>query len=179
MTAPEVDAALGQVAAVAAEPSETPKKLSMVVMSGDFDKLFGAFIIATGAKAMGMDVVMFFTFWGLRAIRKANVRTGTSVFGKLIGLMYGGDIEKANPSQFSFFGIGRWMFKKMMKSKGVTDIKELRDLAVDMGVRMYGCDMSMTVMEMPQSSMIDCIDQPVGVAVFLAEAMDSQITLFV
>ena len=82
------------------------KKLAMAVMSGDMDKLFGAFIIANGAAAMGMEVTMFFTFWGLRAIKK-NMNTGTTLFGRMLGLMYGGDISKSHPSKFAFGGMGR------------------------------------------------------------------------
>ncbi|HSQ22043.1 MAG TPA: DsrE/DsrF/DrsH-like family protein, partial [Coriobacteriia bacterium] len=122
--------------------SEDKKSLAMVVMSGDMDKLFGAFIIATGAAAMGMEVTMFFTFWGLRAIKK-NVSTGKTFFGRMLGAMYGGDITKANPSKFSFGGMGRWMFGKMMGNHNVSKLVELRDLAVDLGVNMYGCQMSM------------------------------------
>src|SRR5450830_1936090 len=72
------------------------KKLSMIVMSGDFDKLFGALTLATGGAAMGMDVTMFFTFWGLRAIRRSDAKTGRTFFGKMLSIMYGGGIEKAN-----------------------------------------------------------------------------------
>ena len=90
---------------------EKKKKLSMVVLSGDMDKIMAAFIIATGAASSNMDVTMFFTFWGLRAIKKP-VNTGKSFLGKMIGFMYGGDIRKAGPSKFNFYGMGRWMFKK-------------------------------------------------------------------
>lgn len=154
------------------------KKMTMVVMSGDMDKLFGAFIIATGAAAMGMDVVMFFTFWGLRALKK-NVRTGKSLFGRMMGAMYGGDITKANPSKFSFGGMGRWMFGKMMGAHNVATLPQLRDLAVELGVRMYGCQMSMDVMEIPQDTFVEGVQQPVGVGFMLMEAQDSEITFFI
>ena len=99
---------------------EAPRKVSLVVMSGDMDKLFGAFIIATGAAAMGNEVTMFFTFWGLRALKDADAKaTGKTFFGRMLGMMYGGGIEKASPSKFSFGGMGRWMFGKMMKSNNV------------------------------------------------------------
>ncbi len=161
-------------------PEEEPrqKSLAMVVMSGDMDKLFGAFIIATGAAAMGMEVTMFFTFWGLRAIKK-NVGTGKTLFGRMLGLMYGGDIMKANPSKFSFGGMGRWMFGKMMGNHNVSKLSELRDLAIDLGVNMYGCQMSMDVMEMPQESFIDGVKEPVGVGFFLLKAQDADIQLFI
>lgn len=157
-----------------------PRKVSMVVMSGDMDKLFGAFIIANGAAAMGNDVTMFFTFWGLRALKRADAkRTGTTLFGKMLGLMYGGGIEKANPSKFSFGGMGRWMFGKMMKANNVSSLPELRDLAIDLGVKMYGCQMSMDVMEIPQDTFVKGVQDPVGVGFFLAEAEASHTTLFI
>jgi peroxiredoxin family protein len=160
------------------EEESHQKSLAMVVMSGDLDKLFGAFIIATGAAAMGMEVTMFFTFWGLRAIKK-NVSTGKTLFGKMLGLMYGGDIMKANPSKFSFGGMGRWMFGKMMGNHNVSKLNELRDLAVDLGVNMYGCQMSMDVMEIPQESFIDGVKDPVGVGFFIMKAQDAEIQLFI
>jgi len=121
---------------------EKKKKVSMVIFSGDMDKLMAALIIATGAAASNMEVIMFFTFWGLRALKK-KVSTGKSLFGRMLGLMYGGDINRATPSKMSFGGIGRWMFKKMMKAKNVSSLPELRQMALDLGVKMYGCQMSM------------------------------------
>lgn len=150
----------------------------MVVFSGDMDKLFAAFSIVSGAAAMNMDVTMFFTFWGLRALKK-KVRTGKGFMGKILGLMYGGDINRATTSKMSFGGLGRWMFKKMMKAKKATPLPELRQIAIDLGVKMYGCQMSMDVMEIPRDKMIDDVVECVGVAFFLEQAQDSDITLFI
>jgi peroxiredoxin family protein len=176
---PEVEAALEQASAVAAQPSEKPKKMTLVVMSGDMDRLFGAFIIANGAAAMGFDVVMFFTFWGLRAIKRADVKHGKSLFGRMMGMMYGGGIEKAHPSKFAFGGMGRWMFGKMMGAHNVATLPQLRDLAVDLGVRMYGCQMTMDVMEIPAETFVKGVQDPVGVGFMLHEAEESQIQFFI
>ena len=157
---------------------EKKKKLSMVVISGDMDKLFAAFSIAAGAAASNMEVVMFFTFWGLRALKK-KVRTGRSLFGRLLGWMYGGDIERATPSKMSYGGIGRWMFKKMMKARRVPSLSELRQTALDLGVRMYGCQMSMAVMEIPKDRLIDQVAACVGVAYFIEQAQQSDVSLFI
>ncbi len=157
---------------------EKKKKLSLVVFSGDMDKLFAAFTIASGAAASNMDVTMFFTFWGLRALKK-NVKTGRSIMGKMLGAMYGGDINKASPSKMSYGGLGRWMFKKMMRAKKVPSLVELRQAAIDLGVRMYGCQMSMEVMEITRDKMIDDVAQCVGVVTFLELAQESQINLFI
>jgi len=157
---------------------EKRKKASLVVFSGDMDKLFGAFIIATSAAAANMDVTMFFTFWGLRALKK-KVRTGKSLFGRMLGMMYGGDILRATPSKMSFFGIGRWMFKKMMKAKNVASLPELREAAIDLGVKLYGCQMSMDVMEIPREKMIDEVTDCVGAAFYVDQAQQSEISLFI
>jgi peroxiredoxin family protein len=157
---------------------ELNKKAALVVMSGDFDKLFGAFIIATSAAAQGNDVTMFFTFWGLRALKK-KVPTGKSLFGRMVGMMYGGDINRATPSKFSFGGIGRWMFKKMMKNKNVASLPELRQTAIDLGVHMYACQMSMDVMEIPREAMIDDVEACVGGGFFVEQAAQADFTLFI
>ena len=158
--------------------AQKKKKLSMIVISGDMDKLFAGFSIATGGAASNMDVTMFFTFWGLRALKK-KVRTGRSLFGRLLGLFYGGDIARAAPSKMAFGGIGRWMFKKMMKAKRVPSLADLRQMAIDLGVKLYGCTMSMEVMEIPRESMIGEVEACVGVAAFLEQAQQSDVTLFI
>ncbi len=157
---------------------EKRKKVTLLVFSGDMDKLFAAFTIATGAAASNMDVTMFFTFWGLRALKK-NVPTGKSLFGRLLGLMYGGDISRATPSKMSFGGIGRWMFNKMMKAKNVASLTELRQTAIDLGVKMYGCTTSMDVMEISKEKLLDGVTDCVGVAVMIEHAQESDFTLFI
>jgi len=88
----------------------------MVVFSGDMDKLFAAFSIATETAASIMDVIMFFTFWGLRTLEK-KISPGKSFMGRPLGLLNGGDITRSSPNIICFGGSGRWMFKKMMKAK--------------------------------------------------------------
>lgn len=153
-------------------------KLSMVVFSGDMDKLMAAFIIATGAAASGMEVTMFFTFWGLRAIKKKTL-TGKSFFGKMMGFLERGDISKASPGKYSFGGLGRLIFGKMIKSKKVSTLPELRQMAIDMGVKLYGCRMSMDVLEIPAEKLIDEVEDCVGVAFFIEQAAESSIQLFI
>ena len=153
-------------------------RMSLIVFSGDMDKLFAAFTLATGAAASGMEVVMFFTFWGLRALKK-KVRTGQSLFGRLLGWMYGGGIERASPSRMSYGGIGRWMFKKMMGAKRVPSLAEMRQTAIGLGVKLYGCTTSMGVMEIPREALLDEVSACVGVAAFLEQARESSITLFI
>lgn len=158
---------------------EKRKELTMIVFSGDMDKLVAAFSIATGAAASDMDVTMFFTFWGMRALKKKNVRTGKSFFGKMMGIMESGDISKASPSKYSMGGMGRWIFKKMMGAKNVQSLEEFRKMAIDLGVNFYACQMSMDVLEIPRESMIDEVKDVVGVAFMLEHSKDSFSTLFI
>jgi peroxiredoxin family protein len=153
-------------------------KATIIVCSGDMDKLIAAYIIGTGAAAMGMEVVMFHTFWAIRALKK-NVRTGQSLLGRLLGLVYGGDITKAMPSKFALGGIGRWAFSKMMRDKGAASLLELRQMAVDLGVKLIPCQMSMDVMEIRSEDLIDEVDQVAGVATMLVAAQESQVHYFI
>ncbi len=166
-----------RVEMVAREEVATANKLSMVVFSGDMDRLMAAFVIATGAAASGMDVTMFFTFWGLQAIKKA-ARTGKSAMGRMMGWFLH-DIGGVGPSKLNFGGAGRWMFKQMMKSHNVTSVPELRALAKDLGVKMLACQMSMDVMEVDREALIADVQDVVGVAAFLEEAAHSKINLFI
>jgi peroxiredoxin family protein len=96
-----------------------------------------------------------------------------------MGAFEGGGIDKANPSKYSFGGMGRWMFGRMMGAHNVSTLPELRDLAVMLGVRMYGCQMSMDVMEIPQDTFVEGVQEPVGVGFMLAEAETSKIQFFI
>ncbi len=160
------------------QKTEKKKKATIIVISGDFDKLFAAFTIATGAAASNMDVTMFFTFWGLRGIKK-NMRTGRGFFGRMVGLIEGGDITKANPSKYGFLGMGRWMFGKMMKNKNVAGLTELRQLSIDLGVKMYSCITSMEIMEIDKEQLIDEVSDVAGAALMVEEAQNSEISLFI
>ncbi len=157
--------------------SEGNKKASIVMLSGDMDKVMAGFIIATGAAAMGYETTMFFTFWGLQAIKK-KTRTGKGFFGKMLGFMFK-HIDSVGPSKMNFGGIGRWMFKKMMAAKNVTSLPELRQTAIDLDVKLLACQMSMDVMEITRDDLIDEVSDVVGVAAFIAVAGESEINLFI
>ncbi len=174
-----VDLMLQNAVQVSPNPLATKNKLSMVVLSGDMDKVMAAYIIATGAAASGMEVTMFFTFWGLKAIQKPGTLTGKGLFGKMLGLMNRGGLDAIGPSRLNMGGMGRWMFKKMMKQKGVSSLPELYDMAIDLGVKMMPCQMSMEVMEFDTKNFRDNVTDPVGVATFLEEASESKMTLFI
>jgi peroxiredoxin family protein len=153
------------------------EKASIIVFSGDMDKVMGAFIIANGAAAFDMEVTMFFTFWGLKAIQNGKL-TGKSFFGRMLGLMNRGGVDRIGPSKFNFGGIGRWMFKTMMRRQNVTPLADLVRQAQEQGVRLIACEMSMNVMEIGKEHLIDGV-QVAGVATYIAEASESKFSLFI
>src|ERR1041384_6189956 len=130
---------LGKGNALAAEPD----RLSMVVFSGSLDRLIAAFVIATGAAAMGMQVNLFFTFWGTAALRRDNVRVKKSLLGKMFGWMLPSGSRKLPLSQMNMAGMGPVMIRRIMKSKGVASLEEMIELAKELGVRISVCTMSM------------------------------------
>jgi peroxiredoxin family protein len=157
--------------------SEELEKCSMVICSGDMDKVMAGFIIATTAASMGRDTTMFFTFWGLKAIQKGNL-TGSSFFERMLGLMNRGGIDRIGPSRLNFGGMGRWLFKKMMRDKGVTSLPELRQTALDLGVKLLACQMSMDVMGVKREDLIDEVADVVGAATYCNLALQGK-TMFI
>ena len=158
---------------------ENRKKLSMIVFSGDMDKLSAAFTIATGAAASDMDVTMFFTFWGFRALKKNGKGKAKSIMGRMMGWMERGGLAKASPSKYNMGGMGRWMFKKMMNAKKMPSLEVLRQMAIDLGVKLYPCQQTMDVMEIPRENIIDEAKDSVGVGFMLEQAQHSISTLFI
>jgi peroxiredoxin family protein len=156
-------------------------KLSMVVFSGDMDKLLAAFIIATGAVAMGMEVVMFFTFWATPALRdKKRKAKGKDIFGKMFGFMLPKGMRKVKLSKMHMGGMGTTMMKYLMKKKNIASLEEMVSLAGELGVKVYICEMSMSLMGFKPEEMIDYPGvEFVGVAKFLAEAGNSKVQLFI
>ena len=151
---------------------------TIIVMSGDQDKMIAAFNIALGAAAMGKETNMFFTFWGIKAIQKGNF-TGKSLFGRMIGLLNRGGINRIGPSRFNMFGMGRWMFKVMMKNHHIPSLAELRQTALDLGVKLWPCQMSMEVMEIKPEDLIEGVQNSCGVAAMLEMSDRSKQTLFI
>jgi len=156
-------------------------KLSMVVMSGDLDRLLAAFIIATGAAAMFEEVVMFFTFWATPALRDPRKNPPKKdLLSKMFGWMLPKGAGKLKLSRMHMAGMGTGMMKGLMRKKGVLSLEQLMKQAADSGVRIYVCQMSMDLMGMTLDEMIDYPDmKPAGVAKFLAEAGTSKSTLFI
>jgi peroxiredoxin family protein len=162
-----------------APPAEN--KLSMVVFSGDLDKLLASLIISTGAAAMGMQVRLFFTFWGTAALRdpKKTAR-GKNLISKMFGFMLPKGAGRVKLSKMNMGGMGSAMMKELMKKKRVASLEEMLDLAGQMGVEICVCEMSMGLMGFTREEMIDYPNLKVcGVATFLGEARTSRIQLFI
>ena len=156
-------------------------KISMIVFSGDLDKVLAALIIATGAAAMGMEVVLFFTFWGTAALRATKKKvTGKDLMSKMFGFMLPSGSSKLKLSKMNIGGMGTTMMKSLMKKKNVASLEELIGLAGEFDVKVYICEMSMDLMGFKREEMIDypSLDY-CGVATFLKEAENSKIQLFI
>ena len=159
--------------------AENNNRATIVVFSGDMDKVFAAFIIATGCAAAGMDTTLFFTFWGLNAIKTGDPVKAKSFLGKMMGIMNRGGVNRLSPSRFSFGGIGRILFNKMMGDKNVASLEELRQTLIDLDVHLLACKMSMDVLEIARDDLIPEVEDVVGVATFVKEAANSKIQLFI
>ena len=97
----------------------------------------------------------------------------------MVGIMNRGGIERLGPSKFNFGGIGRWMFKKMMKDKGGPSLTELRQTAIDLGVHILACKTSMDVMEINREDLIPEVEAIVGVATLINASQNSELTHFI
>ena len=154
-------------------------QLTMVLFSGDFDKVFATFIIATGALAMGKKVSMFVTFWGLDAIKKPVMKTaGRQLLEKMVLWMRPKGPDKLGTSQMNFGGIGPLLFRYMMGKKNVESLPSLIGMAQEMGIKIIACQMSMDVMGVKKEDLLDGIEVG-GVATMLSDSFASNTTLFV
>lgn len=159
-------------------PSSVKEK-TMIVFDGDLDKAIAAFIIATGSAAMGNKVHMFFTFWGLSVIRKhQKVAVKKDFMSKMFGMMLPRGSRKLKLSKMNFMGMGPKMIRGVMKKHGVTSLEELIQQALDAGVEMTACQMSMDVMGIKKEELLDGIKIG-GVASMLDDNDRSNMNLFI
>lgn len=151
----------------------------MVVFSGDLDKAIASFIIANGAASMGKKVTMFFTFWGLNILRKhEKVSVQKGFMDKMFGFMMPRGSKRLKLSKMNMMGMGGKMIRKVMKDKNVTSLEELIQSAIDSGIEIVACQMSMDVMGLKQEELIDGVKIG-GVGYYLGEAEDSNVNLFI
>ncbi|OJU42938.1 MAG: hypothetical protein BGN96_02085 [Bacteroidales bacterium 45-6] len=155
------------------------KKLSIISFSGDFDKLTAVFTLATGAAAVGYEVNIFFTFWGLDAIKEKQGRSflGKSPLTKAFGFLMGG-LKVAPVSRFNFWGISPKIFRSLMRKNNVATLEELVEYAKVLGVNLYACEMVMHILGLKREDFIPEVKDVLGVATFLKLADDGQ-TLFI
>jgi peroxiredoxin family protein len=156
-------------------------KLSIVVFSGDLDKVLAAMIIAVGAAAMDMKVVLFFTFWGTAALRKPQAQAGgKNLMSRMFGWMLPTGHKKLKLSKMNIGGMGTALLRRLMKTKGVTDLDGLFVQAAELGVKIYVCEMSMDLMGFSREELVDYPDvEYCGVATFMAHASNSSNQLFI
>ena len=156
-------------------------KLSIIAFSGDLDKALAAFVIATGAVAMGMEAIMFFTFWGTPLLRDKNKNVGgKDTISKMFGHMLPKGTTQTKLSQMNMGGMGTAMMKSLMKKKNVASLEEFLQLAEELEIRIFICEMSMDLMGFNREEMIAYKHLTYGgVAGFMEEARDSRIQLFI
>jgi len=178
---------LGAAAAAAGQTVQAAQQVAvsagndktMIVFDGDLDKAIAAFIIANGAVAMDRKVTMFFTFWGLNILRKDNkVDLQKTFMEKMFGSMMPRGSRKLKLSNMNMMGMGGKMIRGLMEKKNVTSLEDLIRSAIDNGVRVVACQMSMDLMGIRKEELIDGVELG-GVATFLGAAETSDTNLFI
>ena len=154
-------------------------RATLVVFSADLDKVLAAFVIATGAAAAGLETTMFFTFWGLAALKKKGATAGgKGLKEKMFAMMTPSGTTSMGTSKLNFFGMGAVMLRSMMKDKQIASLEELMDLGRDLGIKMIACTMSMDAMGIAKEELLDGLELA-GVATYMADAANSRVTLFI
>jgi peroxiredoxin family protein len=158
---------------------DTTKK-TIILFSGDFDKVMAALIIANGAAAMGDDVTIFCTFWGLNILRKTGkVAAGKKSFlQNAFGRMMPKGTKHLGLSKMSFAGAGAPMMRKATKDAGGMSLEALFDSAIEQGVKFIACTLSMDILGFKQDELIDGVEYA-GVAAYLGEADEANVNLFI
>ena len=171
-----------ETALLEASSEETVVKTrkTIIVFSGEFDKVMAAFIIANGAAAMDDEVTMFFTFWGLNALRRTeNVPTsGKSLLQKAFAMMMPQGPKHLRLSHMNFAGVGPRLMQKMMREERVMPLQDLIDSAQEQGVKMVACAMSMDIMGLKKEELIDGLEYA-GVAAYLGDTDEANVNLFI
>src|SRR3990172_7401518 len=155
------------------------RNLVIFAWSGDLDRVWPTFILATTAAAMGMQTTVFFTFWGLFPLVKNEVRiTGENWMQKMMSMMNRGGTEHLGLSKMNFAGVGPAMMKKLADEHHVASPTELLEVARGLGVTLIPCQMTMDLLGLEADDLIDGLAEPAGAASALAEAQNA-ITLFI
>ena len=156
-----------------------PKGKTIIVFDGDMDKVLASFVIANGALAMGRPVTMFFTFWGLTALRKTEkVPVKKNFIEKMFGVMLPKGAGKLKLSKMNMGGMGTAMMKGIMKDKNIDSLETMMKKAMENGVKIIACSMSMDVMGIRPEELIDGVEIG-GVGTYLGDAEESDVNLFI
>jgi len=159
--------------------SPTGDGKTIIVFSGDLDKVLASFLIANGAAAMGRPVTMFFTFWGLNVLRKANkVKVQKSFIESMFGGMMPRGVDKLKIIKMNMGGMGTAMIKMVMKQKRVDSLATLIQKAMNAGVKIIACTMSMDIMGIKEEELIEGVELG-GVGAYLGDAEESNVNLFI
>jgi len=153
-------------------------KVTLLVFSGELDKVLAGLIIATTAASLGMSVTVFFTFWGLNVLKEKRTYSGKDIKERMIDLMTPIGPSGMNVSQLNMLGAGRVMLKMMMKDKDVVSAAELLEIAKESGVKLMACSMTMQVMGIREDELTSGIEVA-GAASYLVDASRSGCTLFI
>lgn len=163
--------------AAASVPAEQGK--TFIVFSDDLDKVLATFVLANGAAATGQKVTMFFTFWGLNAIKKERKpKVEKDIFGRMFGMMLPSSSRKLKLSKMHMAGIGSRMMRHIMRKKGIDSLETLRQQAIDNGVEFIACQMSMDVMGVSKEELLDNVTIG-GVATYMERAVKADVNLFI
>lgn len=157
-----------------------PEKVTLAVFSGELDKALAAFNIAIGAASSGMEVSMFFTFWGLNIIKKnrGSIKS-RGIMRKMLNFMNRGGSKRLPLSRFHMFGLGKWMMVRLMRDAKFPSLDEMIALAREMGVKFMACTTSMGMMGISREAFIPEVDSYCGVATYLSEAREAKVNLFI
>lgn len=153
-------------------------RVCLVVFSGELDRVLEAFVIATGAAALGQRVSMFFTFWGLAALRRKKQLSGKRLGEKLMAMLSPQGSRRLPMSRMNFFGVGSKMMRRVMRNKHVASLEDLMRIAQRMGTRIVACETSRDMIGAREEELIDDLEFG-GTASFLSDALRSRITLFI
>lgn len=160
--------------------AQRQKTMALVCWSSDLDRVWPTLILATTGAASGLDVSVFFTFWGLRVLQKNDKRiTGTNWMQKGESLMDRGGTDHLKLGKLHFGGAGTKMIKKLASDYKVASPAELLEAAQDLGVHLYPCQMTMELYGLSKDDFIEGLDPPMGAASFIDMAADADITLFI
>ena len=159
---------------------DTTTKKTLIVFSGELDRVLAAFVLANAAAAMDDEVTMFFTFWGLEVLRKPKKphTEGKSTLQKMFGMMMPRGPRKLHLSHMNFAGVGPKLMRKAMRDQHVLSLEELIATAQEQGVKMVACTMSMDVMGLKPEELIDGLEFA-GAAAYLVEADEANVNLFI